>query len=175
MPCRLYNCSPVLLAIGYILLASSCRQSGTAPAEGTADARVEQPTQSGNETQSAAVPELSRGEREAVTQVQRALREVDPRPLAQWLEDVRNHPIPWLEIEQLQQTAQTYGWYTAPRSLSRKEKREVFRVVQLCPNGTEAMFLRALPEARLERLSRNEALKIKRYFDRTPGRHLVVH
>jgi len=104
---------------------------------------------------------LTAAQMERVERLQRTFAEVDPTPLAKWVEDFKRDRDPDRELRIYEGMADAYRAYCNGRKLSPRAKTDVYRVVLLRSGAPEA---EVLPRLKLEELTVAEAKEVLRLY-----------
>ena len=108
---------------------------------------------------------------ERITRLQDAFREVDPTPLAEWIDDFKRDREPDGEVRIYEAMAAAYSQFCAGRNLSLDAKREVYQIVLL---RSEAPDNEVLEHATLKALTPTDAREVLALYKLPPSPIRVV-
>lgn len=104
-----------------------------------------------------------------LTRLQQIFAEVDPTPLAGWIDDFRRDQHPEREIAIYEAMARAYTGYCQGRDLDVAAKREVFSVVLTRSGAPDEEVLERLTQGELHTLTRDDVKAILALYDAPPA------
>ena len=114
--------------------------------------------------------ELSAAQIERLTKLHETFRDVDPTPLAKWIDDFKRDANPEREISIYEAMAHAYSAYCTGRNLGLDAKGDDYRVVLARSMAPDEQVLKTV---RLQALSLEDAKEILKNYD-TPAEPISV-
>jgi hypothetical protein len=108
---------------------------------------------------------------ERITELQDTFREVDPTPLAEWIDDFKRDREPDREIRIYESMAAAYAGFCSGRSLTLEAKREVYQLVLMRSGAPDD---EVLARAALKVLTPTDAREILGLYNAPPSAVQVV-